>query len=143
MRGGRDGCTRGLTDTDPKEGTETKCAVRGKRRLLVRLTDTDPKEGTETQQQNHRVEFIHDVSLTPTRKRVLKHLRGQVDSQDEIGLTDTDPKEGTETYEPDGFQEQCLRLTDTDPKEGTETLSGAVSQGVHSCLTDTDPKEGT
>ena len=41
--------------------------------------------------------MVGGVSLTPTRKRVLKHWKAVKAAREGKGLTDTDPKEGTET----------------------------------------------
>ena len=63
----------GLTDTDPKEGTET-VGSGGERVVRCGLTDTDPKEGTETYAWAFPHAADRRVSLTPTRKRVLKPM---------------------------------------------------------------------
>ena len=107
-----------LTDTDPKEGTETALGLVGAC-LARRLTDTDPKEGTETWSPRLPAARPRPVSLTPTRKRVLKHL-----------------------HSPGHPARHNVSLTPT-RKRVLKPVCHSVVVLIKSCLTDTDPKEGT
>ena len=109
----------------------------------MRLTDTDPKEGTETIQEDDDRGVLFEVSLTPTRKRVLKHFGVKVAvTVSEVSLTPT-RKRVLKLVAAQDAAALAVGLTDTDPKEGTETGRMGRRCWRRGCLTDTDPKEGT
>ena len=116
-------CSLSFTETDPDNGTKTKCSNLLSYSCKESFTETDPDKGTKTSSVALRILRVRWglQKLTPIMGRKLCRAINKLCCL--VRFTETDPDKGTKTRKAGtADHRKYLRFTETDPDKGTKTI---------------------